>query len=150
MLDDHTARFTLACERGHFELDATLDAGGKLGGFVGRSPGATPPASYAKMFDAAVALYLGTWSTAAYRKVFSKQQVPEPRAKTVTADLHAEFGTCKPAGFTHEGLGWTLDLKCSRGGPLQLSIELDDHGDIAQILFHPPSGVEPKRCPLHE
>jgi CubicO group peptidase (beta-lactamase class C family) len=141
-------RFALTCERGHFELDVNFGAGGKLGGFIGRSPGVTPPANVGKLFDAALALHLNqTWSTANYNRVFTKKLIPEAEVRAFAAGLRAQLGTCKPAGFMHEGLGWTLDLKCTKGSPVALSIQLDQHGDLDGITWHPPMGAEPPRCP---
>jgi hypothetical protein len=148
MRADGVARFALTCERGKFELDANFDAAGRLAGFLGRSPGATPPANLSKVFDAALALHLNpVWSPAVYKQVFPKKQIPEAQARAFAANLRTQFGTCKPAGFMHEGLGWTLDLKCSKGGPLVLSMEFDPHGELVVIQWHPPPGQEPQRCP---
>ncbi len=147
-LADRGARFAFTCERGQFEIDANFDAAGKLGGFTGRSRGIAPPANVAKLLTAALALHLNpTWSEAGYRKVFPKHQIPEAQARAVAASLRMQLGTCKPGGFTHEGFGWTLALRCSKGPPLELSIELDPHGDLAGIQFHPPAGAAPQRCP---
>jgi hypothetical protein len=143
------ARFTLTCERGHFELDVNLDGAGKIGGFLGRSLGATPPADVTKFFDTAIALHLNpTWNEASYKRIFPKKQIPEAEARTVAASLRTQYGTCKPAGFMHEAFGWTVDLKCTKGGPVALSIQFDEHGDLDGILWHPPSGAEPQRCPM--
>jgi hypothetical protein len=43
-------------------------------------------------------------------------------------------------------LGWSLDLECSKGGSLALSIQFD-HGDLVGIQFRPSAGAEPQRCP---
>jgi hypothetical protein len=148
MLANGVARFAFTCERGTLELDANFEGAGKLGGFIGRSPGVTPPANVAKIFTAALALHLNpTWSAANYNLVFPKKQIPEDRARSVAASLRTQFGTCKPNGFTHEGFGWNLDLKCSKAGAMALSIQFDTHGDLEGIQFHPPAGQEPQRCP---
>jgi CubicO group peptidase (beta-lactamase class C family) len=148
LLAGQVARFALTCERGTFEVDANFNAAGKLDGFLGRSPGITPPDNVAKFFAAALALHVNSaWSDATYKQVFPKKQIPEAQARAVAASLHTQFGTCKPNGFTHEGFGWTLDLKCSKGGPMALSIQFDKHDDLENIQFHPPPGAEPSRCP---
>ncbi len=147
MVADRVARFAFTCERGALEIDANFDAAGKIAGFIGRSPGMVPPANVAKIFTAALGLHLGAWSAAAYKLVFPKKQIPEAQARVVAASLRTQFGTCKPGGFTHEGFGWTVDLKCSKGGPMALSIQFDTHGDLEGIQFHPPAGHEPQRCP---
>ena len=146
MLPGGVARFTFTCEHGPLEVDVNI-ASGKIGGFIGRSPGIAPPANVTKLFTTAVGLTFNpSWSTAAYKLVFPKQQIPEAQAREVSKGLRAEFGTCKPGQYTHEGFGWTLDLACAKGGPLALSIELDPHGDLQSILFHPPPGQERQRC----
>jgi CubicO group peptidase (beta-lactamase class C family) len=146
MLPGGVARFTFTCEHGPLEVDVNF-ASGKIGGFIGRSPGIAPPANVTRLFTTAVGLTFNpTWSAAAYKLVFPKQQIPEAQAREVSKGLRAEFGTCKPGQYTHEGFGWTLDLACSKGGPLALSIELDPHGDLQSILFHPPPGQERQRC----
>jgi len=143
------ARFAFTCERGQLEIDAEFDGAGKIGGFTGHSPGVAPPPNIAKLFTAALALHINAaWSDAAYKIVFPKKLIPEAQARSVAAKLRAQFGTCKPDGFAHDGVGWTLDLKCSKGERLALSLELDKNGDIAGIGFHPPAGQEePQRCP---
>jgi hypothetical protein len=146
-LPDQGARFSFTCERGQFELDVNF-AGGKIGGFLGRSPGNAPPASFAKIFDAAVALHLNApWSDATYKLVFPKKQIPEAQARVVAADLHKQFGPCKVGKFSHEGFGWSVDLACAKGKALMLSIQFDPHGELDSIQFHPPDGVAPQRCP---
>ncbi|HET9987426.1 MAG TPA: serine hydrolase domain-containing protein, partial [Kofleriaceae bacterium] len=146
-LPNNGARFAFTCERGQFEVDVNF-AGGKIGGFLGRSPGLAPPANVAKLFTAAVALHLnGPWSDATYKQVFPNKQIPEAQAREVAKDLHAQFGPCKLGRFTHEGFGWAVDLACSKGKALTLSIQFDPHGDLQGIQFHPPEGVAPQRCP---
>jgi hypothetical protein len=86
------------------------------------------------------------WSDATYKLVFPKKQIPEAQARAVAASLRTQFGTCKPGAFTHEGFGWNVDLTCSKGGPVALSIQFDPHGDLEGIQFHPPAGREPQRC----
>jgi CubicO group peptidase (beta-lactamase class C family) len=147
MLPGRTERFGVTCERGQFEIDANFDGTGKIVGFVGRSPGVVPPANVAKIFNAAVALHLnGPWSAAQYKLVFPKQQIPEPQARAVSKTLHTQFGPCKPGAYTHEAFGWTLDLDCSKGGRLVLTIDFDPQGTLQGIRFHPPEGAEPQRC----
>jgi CubicO group peptidase (beta-lactamase class C family) len=149
LLPGGAARFAFTCERGQFEVDVNFDAAGKLGGFIGRSPGITPPANVSKLFAAAVGLHLNpTWSDADYKRVFPKKQIPEAQARTVAAQLRAQLGSCKSGAFTHEGTDWTLDLKCSKGGPIALSIQLDKQGELQGIQFHPPAGAEQQRCPM--
>jgi CubicO group peptidase (beta-lactamase class C family) len=148
MVTDRAARFAFTCERGALEIEANFDGAGKIGGFIGRSPGVTPPANVAKVFTAALALHVnGAWNEAAYKVVFPKQQIPEAQARTVAAQLKKQLGTCKPGAFMHEGFGWTLDLRCTKGAPLALTIQFDAHGDLEGIQFHPPAGAEPQRCP---
>ena len=55
MLPGGVARYTFTCEHGPLEIDVNI-AAGKIGGFIGRSPGATPPASVTKLFTTAVGL----------------------------------------------------------------------------------------------
>ncbi len=142
------SRFAFTCERGQFEVDANFDSAGKLAGFVGRSLGATPPESVAKIFAAAIALHVSSaWSAANYKIVFPKQQIPEAQARTVAATLKAQLGTCKPGAFTHEGFGWNLELKCSKGPPTVLSIQFEKPGELTGIQFHPPAGDDQPRCP---
>jgi hypothetical protein len=113
------------------------------------SPGITPPANVSKLFAAAVGLHLNpTWSDADYKRVFPKKQIPESQARAFAANLRVQFGTCKPGAFTHEGAGWTLDLKCSKGGAMALSIQLDKQGELEGIQFHPPATAEQQRCPM--
>jgi CubicO group peptidase (beta-lactamase class C family) len=147
MLPGGVARFAFTCERGALEIDANFDGAGKIGGFIGRSPGVTPPANVTKIFTAALALHMNApWSDATYKLVFPKKQIPEAQARAVAASLRTQFGTCKPGAFTHEGFGWNVDLTCSKGGPVALSIQFDPHGDLEGIQFHPPAGREPQRC----
>lgn len=147
MLPGRAERFGFTCERGQFEVEANFDGAGKIVGFIGRTAGAVPPAGIAKIFNAAVALHLNApWSAATYKLVFPKQQIPEAQARAVSTSMRAQFGTCKPGAFTHEGFGWALDLDCSKGARLVLSIEFDKQGTLQNILFHPPDGAEPQRC----
>jgi hypothetical protein len=148
MLQGRGERFAFTCERGQFEVDADFDGTGKIGGFIGRSIGATPPANIAKVFTAAVALHLNApWNAATYKLVFPKQQIPEDQARSVSGQMRAQFGTCKPGAFSHEGFGWALDLDCSKGSHLVLSIDFDKQGVLERINFHPPENAEPQRCP---
>jgi hypothetical protein len=148
MLANGVARFAFTCERGTFEVDANLDGTGKLVGFTGRSPHVTPPESVAKFFAAALALHLNaTWSEADYNRVFAKKQIPEAQVRGVAAGLRAQLGTCKLGAFSHEGLGWMVDLACTKGAPLVLSIQLDKQDQLESIQFHPPGGLERPRCP---
>jgi CubicO group peptidase (beta-lactamase class C family) len=148
MVMDRVARFAFTCERGNLEIDTNFDGAGKIAGFIGRSPGIAPPANVAKIFTSALSLHLNAaWSDAAYKVVFPKKQIPEPQARAVATSLKTQYGTCKPGGFTHEGFGWTVDLACSKGGPMALSIQFDSHGDLEGIQFHPPAGQERQRCP---
>jgi CubicO group peptidase (beta-lactamase class C family) len=147
MLPGGAARFAFTCERGQLEIDANFDGSGKIGGFIGRSPGVAPPANVVKIFTTALALHLNpTWNAASYKLVFPKQQIPEAQARAVSATLRTQFGTCKPGGYTHEGFGWTLDLKCTKAGAVALSIQFDGKGDLEGIQFHPAPGQEPQRC----
>ena len=148
MVGDRAARVTFACEHGQLELDTIFDGAGKLVAFSGRSPGIAPPANVRKLFATAMALHLNpTWSEASYKLLFPKKLIPEGQARAFAANLRAQYGTCKLAEIMHDGLGWTADLECSKGGRLELSIQLDPHGDIMGIQFHPPGGAEPPRCP---
>jgi CubicO group peptidase (beta-lactamase class C family) len=146
MLNDRGARFAFTCERGQFEVDANFDSAGKLVGFLGRSRGVTPPANLAKILKAAVTLHLSApWNHATYKLVFPKQQIPEDRARTVSTAMRAQFGTCKPGAFAHEGFAWTLDLDCSKGAHVVLAIEFAKDGSLERINFR-PAGDEPARC----
>ena len=148
MLANREVRFAVTCERGQFEIDTNFDGMSKLVGFRGRSRGTTPPANVAKIFDAALALHINSsWSSTTFKQVFSKKQIPEAQARAFAEKLRTQFGTCKPAELIHEGLGWSMALKCTKGGPLTLDIQLDPHGELDGIQFHPPAGVEPPRCP---
>ena len=147
VLPGNGARFAFTCERGHFDVDVNF-AGGKIGGFIGRSAGMTPPANVAKIFTAAVALHLNApWSDASYKLVFPKKQIPEAQARAVATDLHKQFGPCKLGKYTHEGFGWAVDLACAKGASLELGIQFDPKGDLEGIQFHPPEGTAPQRCP---
>ena len=144
---EHGSRFAFKCERGTFEVDVDFTGAGKIGGFVGRSPGTTPPANISKFFTAALALHLNApWSDATYKQVFAKNQIPAAQARQVAGDLKKQFGTCKPGKFSHEGFGWSVELACSKGTPLVLDIQFDPHGDLQSIQFHPPEGAAPQRC----
>lgn len=146
MLPNRGERFAFTCERGQLEVDANFDGAGKIVGFLGRSRGAAPPANLAKIFTAAVALHLNApWSQATYKLVFPKQQIPEEQARSVSKAMRAEFGTCKPGAFAHEGFGWMLDMNCTKGS-LVLAIEFDPQGSLTGIRFHPPENDEPQRC----
>jgi hypothetical protein len=149
LLPGGATRFAFTCEHGPFEVDVNFDAAGRLGGFTGRSPGSTPPASVSKLFAAAVKLHFDpTWSDADYKRVFPKKQIPEAQERAFATQLQAQFGTCKPGAFIQEGTGWTLDLKCSKGGAIALSIQLDKQGELEGIQFHPPATAERQRCPM--
>jgi hypothetical protein len=150
MLANGAARFAFTCERGHFELDVAFDGTGKIGGFIGRSSGVAPPPAVRTLFLNALALHINNrrWNAATYKRVFPKHQIPEAQARGVAAKLRTQFGTCRTGAFRHEGFGWTLALACSKGGPLELSIQFDPHGDLQGIQFHPPMDSEPPRCPL--
>lgn len=146
MLTDRGVRYAFTCERGQFEVDANFDSAGKIVGFLGRSRGVTPPANLAKILNAAVALHLNApWSHATYKLVFPKQQIPEPQSRTVSTAMRAQFGTCKPGAFAHEGFAWTLDLDCSKGAHVMLAIEFAKDGTLERINFR-PAGDEPARC----
>ena len=142
-----SASFAFACERGTFQLDVNIGAGGKLGGFTGRSMGVTPPAKIGKLFATALALHMNpTWNAATYAEVFPKKQIPEPQARAFAAKLRSQFGTCKAAAFGHELFSWTLDLVCTKNGPLVLAIQLKDDEPIG-IQFRPPQRAASSRCP---
>jgi hypothetical protein len=67
-------------------------------------------------------------------------------ARTMSKRLRSEFGTCKQSSVVSDGIGWTVELDCSRGRPLTLSIHLDAHDVIDGIGFRPRQGTE-MRCP---
>lgn len=139
-------QFAMKCEHGPFDFEVNF-AGDKIGGFIGRSPGVTPPENIKKLIAAAIALTFDrTWSAANYKLVFPQRLIPEDQVRTVSTRLQSELGTCKQASVTKEGLGWSVDLECSKGGRLTLSINVDAHGVLDRILFRPPPGAEPSRC----
>jgi len=143
----NSATFAFTCERGQLELDAELDGTGKMTGFLGRSPNLTPPASVSKIFATALALHMSPkWSETGYAQVFPKKQIPEAQARAFAANLRGQFGTCKAGAFMHEAFDWSLELICSKGGPLELSIQLKGD-ELVGIQFHPPQGSEQRRCP---
>ncbi len=147
-LASQVARFAFTCERGQLEIDANFDAAGKLVGFIGRSPGVTPPENVAKLFATALALHMNPkWSSADYNRLFAKKQIPEEQVRTFAANLRTKYGTCKPGAFTHEAFSWTLDLKCSKGGPMALSIQIDKSGDLEGIQFRQQASADQPRCP---
>jgi hypothetical protein len=124
-----------------------LGAAGKIAGFAGRSKGVKPPANVGKLFATALSLHMNpTWSSAAYAQVFPKKQIPEAQARAFAANLRTQFGTCKVGAFGHVLFSWTLELVCTKGGPLELSIQLKDD-ELIGIQFHPPQGTTPARCP---
>ena len=138
--------FAMKCEHGAFNFEVNL-AGDKIGGFTGISHGVTPPDNVKKVIAAAIALQFDPkWSESNYTLLFPKHLIPEDRARTVATQLRSEFGSCKQASVTKDGLGWSVDLDCSKRRPLTLSIHLDEHDVLDGIFFHPPPGAEPSRC----
>ena len=85
------------------------------------------------------------WSASNYKLVFPKQRVPEPIARGIATRLRSDFGTCKQRSVLSDGTGWMVELDCSKGRALALSIHLD-HDVIDSIGFRPPRGTE-TRCP---
>jgi CubicO group peptidase (beta-lactamase class C family) len=143
--EGNALEFEMTCEHGPFELELHVN-GGKLGGFTGRSPGIAPPDKIKKLIAAAIALHLDpVWSASNYKLVFPKQLVPEPMARGMATRLRSEFGTCKQRSVLSDGTGWIVELDCSKGRALTLSIRLD-HDVIDSIGFRPPQGTE-TRCP---
>ena len=138
--------FAMTCEHGPFNFQVNL-AGDKLGGFTGVSPGAAPPDNIKKLIAAAISLTFDPkWSDASYKLVFPNHLLPEARVRAVGTSLRSEFGACKQASVTKEGLGWSIDLACSKGRPLTLSIHVDANDILDSIFFRPPPGAEPPRC----
>jgi CubicO group peptidase (beta-lactamase class C family) len=141
-------RFAMTCEHGPFELDINM-AGDKLGGFTGRSPGVVPTGDVKKLIAAAVAVHLDpAWSEASYKLAFPKHLLSEDRVKGMQVNLRAAFGTCKPTTTVQEGLGWRVELACSKGGKLDVTIHLGKDGAIDGIFFQPAQGSAPPRCPV--
>ena len=139
-------QFAMTCEHGAFDFEVNL-AGDKIGGFIGRTHGVTPPDNIKKLLATAIALHFDPkWSEASYKLLFPQRMIPEDRARTVATQLQAEYGSCKQASVIKEGLGWAVDLACSKGGPLTLSIDVDAHGVLDGIFFHSPPGAGPSRC----
>jgi hypothetical protein len=60
--------------------------------------------------------------------------------------LRSESGTCKQSSVVSEGTSWTIELDCSKGRLLTLSIHLDAHDVIDGIGFRPRQGTG-MRCP---
>ena len=145
-IDPHGAlQFSMTCEHGPFELDVNL-AGDKIGGFIGITRGVTPPANIKKLIATAIALHFDKkWSEASYNVLFPTKLIPEDNARTVATQLQAQFGSCKQGAVAKEGPGWSVDLACSKA-PVTMSIDVDAHGVLDGILFHPPQGAEPTRC----
>lgn len=138
--------FAMTCEHGPFELEVNLN-GDKLGGFSGRSPGVAPPDKVKKLIAAALALHLDpVWNQSTYKRLFPTQLISEPMVRAMATRLRSEFGTCKQSSVASEGLGWTVELACSNGRRLTLSIHLDAHDVIDGIGFRPRQGPE-IRCP---
>jgi CubicO group peptidase (beta-lactamase class C family) len=137
--------FAMTCEHGPFELELNVD-GDKLGGFTGRSPGIAAPDKIKKLIAAALAVYSDpVWSASNYKLVFPKQPVPEPMARRIATRLRSEFGTCKQRSVVSDGTGWMVELDCSKGRGLTLSIHFD-HDVIDDIVFRAPQGIK-TRCP---
>jgi CubicO group peptidase (beta-lactamase class C family) len=146
--EPRTLRFAMTCEHGPFELEMNL-FGDKLEGYTGRSPGIAPPDKARKLIAAAIALHFDpTWSEANYKRVFPNHLIPEALARSTAKNLQSQFGKCKLGPVTKEGFGWTSDLVCTKARAT-VSIQLDPHGEIDGIQFHPPAGAEPPRCPTH-
>ncbi|MGN6110621.1 MAG: serine hydrolase domain-containing protein, partial [Kofleriaceae bacterium] len=137
--------FAMTCERGPFEFEVNL-SGDKIGGFTGRSPGTAPPDKVKKLIAAAIALnFDATWSDANYKLVFPTHLLSADRVRKTAARLRSDFGSCKQTSVTQEGLGWSVDLACSKGSPLTLSLVLDAHDALEGIFFHSPQGALPQR-----
>jgi CubicO group peptidase (beta-lactamase class C family) len=140
--------FAMTCEHGSFELAINPVDNGKIGGFNGRSPGAVPPPPIKKLIAAVLALHFDpTWSDASYKLVFPKNLIPMDQVKGARDHLRAEAGSCKPGAMSEDGIGWEIELACTKE-PLTLSFHLDKDNAIDSIFFHPARGVEPVRCPI--
>jgi len=138
--------FAMTCDHGPFDFEMSFH-GDKIGGFTGRSPGATPPDKIKKLIAAAIALNFDTtWSDANYKLVFPTQLLSAARVREAATHLRSEFGACKQTAVTQEGMGWSVDLACSKGSALTLSLSLDAHDAIEGIFFRPPPGTTPQRC----
>jgi CubicO group peptidase (beta-lactamase class C family) len=139
--------FAMTCEHGPFELAINPVDHGKIGGFSGRSPGAVPPPAIKKLIAAVIALHFDpTWSDANYKLVFPKNLIPVDHVKSARDGLRGEAGSCKPGAITEDGIGWEIELACTKES-VTLSFHLDKDNVIDGIRFQPARGVEPVRCP---
>ena len=140
--------FAMTCEHGQFDFQMNL-VGDKVGGFTGISTGITPPDSVKKLLATAMSLTFDPkWSDASYKLVFPTHLIPEKQVRNVSANLRSQLGACKQGSLAQNGpTGWDIELACPKGQPTTLSIQLDEHGVLDGIFFHPRQGTEPSRCP---
>jgi hypothetical protein len=116
------ARFALRCERGSFEIALALSStSGRITGFTGTSRGVAAPAEIRAAADAISAL-TARWSADAYDRLPGGSRPDRDTAKTMFEGLRAAHGACRVAELVHEGVSWTAELACDRGGGLLLDL----------------------------
>lgn len=106
------ATFTITCERGRFEVQATL-ARGKLVGFSGISHGVAVPPVVTKLAGDAMSL-INKWDDGLFARTFADSK-GSGRLKGAGAQLHGSLGACRVGEILHEAQGWGIDASCERG-----------------------------------
>ncbi|MFT3695677.1 MAG: serine hydrolase domain-containing protein [Kofleriaceae bacterium] len=105
------ATFALTCERGQFEVEATL-VNGKLGGFAGITRGGDVPAHVKMLATDSLAL-IDKWDDAVFARTFADLRV-KPQIETASKRLHVGVGSCHADQIVAEATGWRIEAKCTR------------------------------------
>jgi hypothetical protein len=106
------ATFALTCERGRFEVQASL-ARGKLAGFTGISHGVAVPPLVTRLAGDATSL-INHWDDRLFARTFADPNL-RGRLQGAGARLHGSLGACRVAEIVHEAQGWGFDAACERG-----------------------------------
>jgi hypothetical protein len=149
----HQGEFTLRCERGAIRASAnvvTEDGASRFGGLLVRSTGFPASPALARATQAAVKLY-ERWDDSLFAATFANPGVKDA-LRSGFAQIRAERGHCslgRDALTGPYGNGETdalLPIVCERGGPVNVSINLDAGGKITGIFVREPEGSSHAGC----
>lgn len=148
----YKGRFVFDCDHGRVELDAEVESAGdqaRFGGLMVRSSGFAPDPKVVRAAQQVLALY-GKWNSAQFRQVFA-QASDESRVRAAFQAFAPQLGACQLAEGAAQAQrgngkrGAVLPLRCERGSPTEMVIELDERDKVAGV-FATPSGDHPERC----
>jgi CubicO group peptidase (beta-lactamase class C family) len=146
--------FTLTCDRGSILASARIvEEGGRprFGALLVRSTGFPVKPELARAAQEIFGLY-ESWDDTRAQNLLADASAKESVRRSF-ASAHPNLGACRLAADSASALvgdggdGATFPVRCERGDPLELALEVDDRGRIKGVFFSPaPPPPLPRRC----